>query len=633
MTRMPVALKIIITYIPAVIIIVFLSGYAWWFTASAVIFALGCSFIIWALLFGGSRASEAGDIKNGRIKEEFKSLLAHTTGTGSAMMFSSRKISRSTQEIKNSLEEMALALEGVSQGNGRVVEAVETVNRQLDKIAEQVTEAVEAGEELKQHADRSREAVERGGESLLESEKIMSVNEAAIDEAGQAAEELATFSKNIYSVVGTIKGFAKQTNLLALNAGIEASRAGEHGRGFAVVAQEVGKLATSSAGAAEEIARLIGEADTLMKGVKEKTDHSRESLAAQKEHSQNLRASFEEIARYTGGTVEQVSEFKGTNEALQGAVEEIKDAAQGVSEITERSALISEQLRSSSADQKERVSAISAASINLTRMIEYFKKNADRYDIPKVGYINWTSEIASAHLFKHWYKRDSGQDVILVEVDGDSLEEMYTALASGEFDSTVSCWTPGMHDVYVDRHPGMLEVLGTNLAGAKTGLVVPDYVTTGSIADLNNHREKFGNLIHAIEKEAGISKQAYRAITDYGLDFELAHGSNEDICAALEKAVNKKEWVVVTGWVPESMFEFWPLKFLDDPRGAFGGEKHIKTVVRKGLNKDYPKFYRALQNFRWSVDDAASFMSLMAGGNSPDRAAEKMLEKIDFKLV
>ncbi len=634
MARIPVALKITITYIPAALIVFFLSGYAWWITTAAVFFTLGGSFILWAFLFsGGSRPAWAGELRSGRLKDDFKDLLAQTAGTGSALVFSSRKISRSTREIKGSLEEMSSALEGVSEGNSRVVEAVDQVNRQLENIERLVSEAVEAGEELEKHAGWSREVVEKSRETLQESEKIMAENETAIAGAGQAAEELATFSKNIYTVVDTIKGFAKQTNLLALNAAIEASRAGEHGRGFAVVAREVGNLATSSAKAAEEIARLIGEADTLMKGVKEKTDHSREWLAAQKDHGRGLRSSFEEIAGFTSGTVEQVGEIKSSNEALHGAVVEIKSAAESVSEITGRSAAVSDQLRLSSSDQREKIGAISDASMNLTRLIEQFKKDTDRYNIPKVGYINWTSEIASAHLFKHWYKRDSGRDLILVGVDGDSLEEMYTALAAGEFDSTISCWTPGMHDIYIDRHPALLEVLGTNLAGAKTGLVVPDYVTAGGINDLNAFKERFGGTIYAIEKEAGITRQAARAIKDYGLDFRLAYGSNEGLCDALEKAINRKEWIAVTGWVPESMFKRWSLEFLNDPKGSFGGEKHIKTVVRKDLNKDHPKLYRALQNFRWSVENAEEFMSFMARGDSPDRAAYKMLEKIDFKLV
>lgn len=634
MTKMPAALKIVFTYVPAILVLAFLSSYAWWVTAAAVFLALGGSFILWALLFADSgQAAEAANLQSGRYREEFQNLLAHTTSTGSSMVFASRKITRSTQEIKASLEELASTLEGFSEGNSQVAKALEGVNQQLVTVEGQVKEAVAAGEELKIQADQNRGAVVKSEDTLCRWEDIMKENETAIAEAGRVAEELATFSNNIYSVVDTIKGFAKQTNLLALNAGIEASKAGEHGRGFAVVASEVGKLATSSAKAAEEIARLIGEADGLIKGVKEKTACSRDALASQKSQSRELRSSFEEIAGYSGGTAEKVSEIKGFNEGLYEAVMEIKGAAEKVSAITGRSALISEELKDSSFDQRERIGVISAAALRLNRLIEQFKKDSDRYKIPKVGYINWGSEIAAAHFLKHWYKRDSGRDIILVEVDGDSLEEMYSALASGEFDSTVSCWTPGMHDYYIDQHPGMLEVLGTNLAGAKTGLVVPDYVTIKSIADLKAHGERFNKTIYSLEKEAGVTRQAQKALADYGLDYQLAYGNSGKLSTMLEKALKDKKWLVLTGWVPDLLMERFSLKFLEDPKGSFGREKHVKTVARRGLMQDDPKIYKALQNFRWSVKDASSYMALVESCNTPQRAAEKMLEKIDFKLV
>ena len=101
---------------------------------------------------------------------------------------------------------------------------VEVVN-EMHGMAEGLSEQANAG-------------MNRSIELLTMIERIAEVSE----QNTVPLHHLEEHSKDIQSIVTTIRAIASQTNLLALNAAIEAARAGEYGRGFDVVAKEVRKL-------------------------------------------------------------------------------------------------------------------------------------------------------------------------------------------------------------------------------------------------------------------------------------------------------------------------------------------------------------------------------------------------------
>lgn len=139
--------------------------------------------------------------------------------------------------------------------------------------------------------------------------------------------------------------------------------------------------------------------------------------------------------------------------------------------------------------------------------------------------------------------------------------------------------------------------------------------------------------IIGIEPGAGIMKQANSSITEYGLDnWKLVEGSSAAMIAELKKAYENKQPIIITGWSPHWMFSKFDLKYLDDPKGVFGGAEEIHTIVRKGLEQDAPGAYKILDQFSWETGDMEAVMVYIEEGMSPSEAAEKWIAENQEKV-
>ncbi len=242
----------------------------------------------------------------------------------------------------------------------------------------------------------------------------------------------------------------------------------------------------------------------------------------------------------------------------------------------------------------------------------------------ELGYVQWDSEIASTHVVASVIQDELGHDVNLTAVDAGP---MFTGMARGDFDAIVAAWLPGTHEAYMAEIEDDVLNLGPNLEGAKIGWVVPDYIPVNSIDELNDYVDEFGGEITGIDPGAGLMAASEDAIDEYELNFDLVSGSDAAMTAALDRAIQREEWIVVTGWTPHWKFAAHDLKYLEDPLNVFGDAEHIATLVTPDLEERLPDVYAFLDNFYWTPEEMGEVMVYIEEGMEPYDAARQWISE------
>lgn len=247
-------------------------------------------------------------------------------------------------------------------------------------------------------------------------------------------------------------------------------------------------------------------------------------------------------------------------------------------------------------------------------------KDGDSKEV-NLAYVEWDTEVASTHVVGQVLE-DLGYDVTLTPLDNGI---MWEAISKGEADGMVAAWLPHTHASQYEKYKDDLDELGENLSGAKIGLVVPSYMKVNSIEDLTNEAD---HTITGVEPGAGITAATENAIEEYDnlADWNLLPSSSGAMTSALSQAIANKEDIIVTGWSPHWKFASFDLKYLEDPKGIYGGEETINTFVRKGLKEDNPDVYSVLDNFHWTSEDLEEVMLEIMNGTDPEEAAKNWIK-------
>ncbi|WP_077214669.1 glycine betaine ABC transporter substrate-binding protein [Bacillus dakarensis] len=140
--------------------------------------------------------------------------------------------------------------------------------------------------------------------------------------------------------------------------------------------------------------------------------------------------------------------------------------------------------------------------------------------------------------------------------------------------------------------------------------------------------------IIGIDPGAGIMKATANVLEEYELeDWTLVEGSGAAMTAALKKAYNKEEPVIVTGWSPHWKFSKFDLKYLEDPKGTYGEEENIHSIARNGLAEDHPSAHQVLDNFYWDEADMNDVMVQITDGEDPEKAARAWVDANPDKVA
>ncbi|MDT0502664.1 MULTISPECIES: choline ABC transporter substrate-binding protein [unclassified Halomonas] len=222
-------------------------------------------------------------------------------------------------------------------------------------------------------------------------------------------------------------------------------------------------------------------------------------------------------------------------------------------------------------------------------------------------------------------------------IDTVSVPIAYQGMKNGDFDIFLGNWMPSMASIsnpYVEE--GSVDRLRANLEGAKYTLAVPQYVYDAgvtSLADLDQHADKFDSSIHGIEAGNDGNQMIQQMIDDdaFGLgDWRLVDSSEAGMLSELGARVPDENWMVFLGWEPHPMNTNFDMAYLEGADDYFGpdlGGATIYTNTRDGLVEECGNVATLLDNLVFTLEMESQLMGeIMEEGEDPRDAARDYLQ-------
>lgn len=325
-----------------------------------------------------------GEIKSlidslNKANENLNTLIANIVASASVIDESSVEMLNASVEMNSNTDEIASAIAQMSSGAQNQVVKVDEASTLVESILSSSNEMGSKAETINEAAKASVEKSERGRKM--------------IENIGSAMSEIATYSKETYDsikvltqrsseitrVLGVITDIASQTNLLALNAAIEAAQAGEAGRGFAVVAEEIRKLAEDSRNSAQEIEKLVEDVQKDTDQASRMMETMTKSVSTGSSATTEASSAFQEISESTNASLALSEDIVNATKEQGESITKVVTITESVVVIAEQTAAGTEEVASSATELSSGMSNYNDKSKELTRVAASLKEFAGQF--------------------------------------------------------------------------------------------------------------------------------------------------------------------------------------------------------------------------------------------------------------
>jgi methyl-accepting chemotaxis protein len=329
------------------------------------------------------RLSEKGSKELVRLTSGFNQFAAKTQQSMLKVVEATHLINTDSARLSSVARQTGDYISQQDRETASVAQAVQGMLDRVRHVAKSAETAVIAAQQADTEASLGMKVV---------SETIASIQSVA-DEVGRAAQviaELEDDSRNIGTILDTIKGIADQTNLLALNAAIEAARAGEQGRGFAVVADEVRKLAQSTQEATARIQILIERFQEKSSSAVKVMEEGRQRVDASVGKAGSAGESLEKITQAVASIRDMNGEIASSAKDQLGVAEGINTSLGTINQMATET---SSGVRST----EEAVAGLAQMVDKLKTSVGQFKVGGGKLDLSgaKSAHLNWKARLRS----------------------------------------------------------------------------------------------------------------------------------------------------------------------------------------------------------------------------------------------